>query len=120
MFSPVALALSINYKVGPPGISKTTQCALVCQRLNLQHIVLRKVLREKSEDRANPYADFIKGCLDAEVDVPIELKIDLLELEITKRGSKKLSLVDGFPETLSEISEFRGEGLSTHACRELC
>ena len=104
----VSLALGADCDQGAPGIGKKTQCALLCQKFGFQHISLDDVLREKSDDQTYPHAEFVKDCLEEKVDVPRELKINLLERKINKgiEGGKNWSLVHGFPDCKKELLEF--------------
>ena len=91
----------------PPGIGKT-QSALLCQKFGFQHISLDAVLHEKSDDQTYPHAEFVKDCLREGVDVPRELKVDLLERKVNEGidEGKKWSVVHGFPKSMQEVHEF--------------
>lgn len=99
---------SADYDTGPPGIGKKTQCDLLCEKFGFQHISLEDVLRESSDDRTYPHAEFLKDCLREKVDVPKELTISLLERKINAgiEQGKKWSLIHGFPERIEELLEF--------------
>lgn len=93
---------------GAPGVGKRTQCALLSQRFGFQHISLDDVLREKSDDQTYIHAEFVKDCLEENVNVPTELAISLLERKINEgiEEGKKWSLVHGFPESMQELLQF--------------
>jgi len=80
----VSLAPGADYDAGAHGVSKKTQCALLCQKFGFQHISLDNVLREKSDDLTYPHAKFVQDCLEEKVEVPTELKISLLERKINE------------------------------------
>lgn len=50
----------------------------------------------------------MKDCLEEKVEVPMELKINLLERKINQGTAegKKWSLVHGFPQSMQELLEF--------------
>ena len=93
---------------GPSGIDKKLQYALLCQEFESQHISLDDLLREKSDDQTYPHAEFVKNCLEEKVDVPRELKINLLDRKIHQgiEEGKKWSLVHGFPKCMQDLHEF--------------
>ena len=104
----VSLAPGADYDTGAHQVGKKTQCALLCHKFGFQHISLDDVLREKSDDRSYPHAKFVKDCLEEKVEVPMELKINLLERKINQGTAegKKWSLVHGFPQSMQELLEF--------------
>ena len=66
------------------------------------------VLHERSNDHTYLHANFVKHCLEEQVDVPRDLAIDLLERKINEgvKEGKKWSLVCGFPESVEELLQF--------------
>lgn len=104
----VSLVLT-NYLTGTSGVDTKTQCDLLCKRFNFQHISLRDVLREKAADQTYLHAKFVRDCLEEDVNVPTQLAISLLKLKINERRKegKSWSLVEGFPESIEQILEFK-------------
>ncbi|KAL9118279.1 MAG: hypothetical protein Q9187_005177 [Circinaria calcarea] len=98
----------VIFVIGAFGVGKKTQCALLSQTFDFQHITLEDVLREKSNDQTYLHAKFLKGCLTEKVKVPKELAISLLERKINEgiEAGKKWSIVHGFPESIQELHEF--------------
>ena len=79
------------------------------------------MLREKADDPTYLHAKFVRDCLEEEVNVPTQLAISLLEWKINKGilEEKRWSLLDGFPESIDQILEFK-EKVSIYACVEPC
>ena len=122
------LAPGVDCNPGPPGVGKKTQSALLSQNFAFQHVLLDDVVRESSDDQTYLHTKFVQDCLRENVEVPIELKINLLERKINKgiEEGKKWSLVHGFPEFMKEVHEFeekvgltanKQEPLTTSRCR---
>ena len=101
---------------GAPGSGKKAQCGLLCQKFGFQHISLDDVLHEKSHDQTYLHAEFVKDCLEEEVDVPRELAISSLQSKINEGidEGKKGSLVRGFPESTQELLEFEEKVRAIH------
>ncbi|KAE8441379.1 hypothetical protein EG329_005006 [Mollisiaceae sp. DMI_Dod_QoI] len=94
---------------GTSGVDTKTQCDLLCKGFDFQHISLRDVLREKAADQTYLHAKFVRDCLEEDVNVPTQLAISLLELKINegRKEGKSWSLVEGFPESMEQILEFK-------------
>lgn len=104
----VSLVLT-NYLTGTSGVDTKTQCDLLCKGFDFQHTSLRDVLREKAADQTYLHAKFVRDCLEEDVNVPTQLAISLLELKINegRKEGKSWSLVEGFPESMEQILEFK-------------
>lgn len=84
-----------------------TQCALLSDAFGFQHISLKHILVEKSEDQSYRHAEFLRDCLRGEVDIPVGLVISLLERKIEEDVEKRgWSLVCGFPTSMDQLLEF--------------
>ena len=101
-------APGVDYNSGPPGVGKKTQSALLCQDFGFQQVSLDDVLHEVTNDQTYLHVGFVKDCLRENIDLPIQLKISLLERKINEgiEKGKKWSLVHGFPKTMKEVLEF--------------
>ena len=115
------ILLSADCDTGTSGSGKKTQCGLLCQKFGFQHVYLEDVLREKSNDQTYLHAEFLKDCLEENVDVPRELRINLLERKISEGlvEGKKWSLVHGFPECIQDLLEFEEKVGMTHVKQTL-
>ena len=82
-----------------------TQSTFLPQGFDIEHITLDDVLREKSEDQSYPHAEFLRGSLKAEVDLPISLIIDSLEKKISE--GTRWTVVSGFPNSMEQLLEFQ-------------
>jgi adenylate kinase len=94
---PVNLVL-----IGPPGVGKGTQAALLHQRLGLLHLASGDIFRSEIAAatelglKAKEYID--KGQL-----VPDELTIGMMEIRFTSERAKLCGFVlDGFPRTVGQ------------------
>ena len=102
------MASGVDCGKGPSWICEKTQCDLLCQEFEYQHIDLGNELLEKSGDQTYPHAAFVKECLEEKVDIPRELKISLIDGQINKGAEegKQWSLVHGFPGSIEDLLGF--------------
>lgn len=87
----------IVFVVGPPGVGKGTQCALLARDLGFKHISAGEVLRANPEAREKA----LRGEL-----VDSKFLVDLLQPLLAER-----TLVDGFPRSIANLLEWRDRGL---------
>src|SRR5579884_2436492 len=87
--------------LGPPGAGKGTQCDLLAQRLDLQHVATGDLLREAIAQQtalgrlAQPYMD--RGEL-----VPDEVVVGVVKEWLQRNDRTADVIFDGFPRTLAQ------------------
>ena len=106
---------------GSPSVDKKTQCALLSEEFDFQHISLDDVLSEKSNDQKYSHIEFVKDCLREHVVVPTGLAISLLERKINEgiKEGKSWILVRGFPESMQQLLELEEKISITYVDRAL-
>ena len=119
--SLVSLISGTDSGTGVSEADKKTQCTLLSQKFDFQHISLNDVLREKSDDKSYLHAKYLKDCLTKKVNVSTDLAISLLKDKINEgiEKGKKWSLVQGFPNNMRELLEFGEKVSMTHINRIL-
>jgi hypothetical protein len=105
----VTVNLDTNYRTGTSSVDTKPYCDLLGKEFDFQHISLRDVLHEKAADQTYLHAKFVRDCLEEGVNVPTQLAISLLEIKINEgiREGKSWSLVEGFPESIEQLFEFK-------------
>ena len=74
-----------NPGIGLP-ILDADQRILLKRDIDLQHIFLDDVFREKANDQEFPHFKFVEFCLKNELQFPTDLAIDVIESKINERG----------------------------------
>jgi adenylate kinase len=94
---PVNLVL-----IGPPGVGKGTQAALLHQRLGLLHLASGDIFRSEIA-AATELGLKAKEYIDQGLLVPDELTIGMMEIRFTSERAKLCGFVlDGFPRTVGQ------------------
>ncbi|KAL8698048.1 MAG: hypothetical protein Q9201_006784 [Fulgogasparrea decipioides] len=84
-----------------------TQCALLSDEFDFQHISFKHILIKESEDQSCRDAKFLRDCLTEKADIPVSLVISILERKIEEGIEERgWSLVYGFPQSLDQLLEF--------------
>lgn len=99
--------MRIGILLGPPGIGKGTQCALLSQRLGFKHISTGNLIRQEIA-ALTPVGVKVKNLVEAGMLVDNETILKCLEssLKNSSFSSTDLLLLDGIPRNL-----FQAEGL---------
>jgi adenylate kinase len=90
--------------LGPPGAGKGTQCKILADRYNLQHLSSGDILRRERKEgtdlghKAQEYMD--SGQL-----VPDDLIVAMMSKEITGISAAAGVILDGFPRTIHQAQE---------------
>ena len=87
--------------LGPPGVGKGTQAALLRERLGIPHISTGDMLREHIA-RDSALGRQAKEFMDAGKLVPDELVINMLAERVTRADCADGFLLDGFPRTTAQ------------------
>ena len=87
--------------VGPPGVGKGTQCALLRDRLKLTHLSTGEILRKAIEDKT-PLGETANKFINDGKLVPDEIMIDLIDERLFSGNRLGDWLLDGFPRTLPQ------------------
>lgn len=105
---------AFNYVIGDHAADLKRYSTLLSTDFNFQCLDLDGLMREKSEDSTCDDAQFLRYCMQENVQWPIQLVIKLLEEKINEvsREGKRWSLVCGFPENMRYLTEFQ-EKVST-------
>ncbi len=94
---PVNLVL-----IGPPGVGKGTQAALLTQRLGLVHLASGDVFRHEIAE-GTELGRTAKGYIDKGMLVPDEVTIGMMEARFTSVEARTSGFVlDGFPRTVAQ------------------
>jgi adenylate kinase len=87
--------------LGPPGVGKGTQAAMVSAAHGIPHISTGEMLRNAIRDKS-PMGLAAKAYIDRGDLVPDSTVIDMLNERINRPGCAKGFLLDGFPRTLAQ------------------
>jgi putative hydrolase of HD superfamily len=98
-----------NSVVGGTTVNREIQCGLLRKEFGFQSITLEEVLRERADDSTLQYARIARRYLEADVEVPVQLAVELLEGKINARLQEGMNwtLVRGFPVNMPHLTEFR-------------
>jgi UMP-CMP kinase len=86
--------------LGGPGSGKGTQCRLMCESFEMEHLSIGDVLRDEIDRRDSPYASIIKENMLAGTVGPKEITISLLHSRMTEsiKNETTIFVLDGrFP-----------------------
>ena len=103
--------------LGPPGVGKGTQAALISEKYNILHISTGDIFRANIKEGTH-LGKIAAGYMEKGLLVPDELVCDLVEDRLTWEDCKNGYLLDGFPRTVFQAERFdawlkeRGEELS--------
>lgn len=91
--------------LGPPGSGKGTQAALLCKRLNLEHIGTGDIIRAAISHHT-PVGERARPHVEAGGLVPDDLVNDLIAEHFNHPGSHDRFVMDGYPRTLAQAEAF--------------
>lgn len=97
----------VVFVLGGPGSGKGTQCGLLSEKFEFEHLSVGALLRKASNDPKNPFCEEIKRHLIKGTLVPSELIVDLL-LETLESSDFENFLVDGFPRSMDNFNAWYG------------
>lgn len=82
--------------------------AQLYEDFDIEHLSMRDMLQTKKEDPSYLHAEFVRFCFDEGVECPSQLKVDLLgqHIEVCARAGRKGFLIEGFPNSTSELDIF--------------
>lgn len=87
--------------MGPQGSGKSTQAALLAEKLHLPHLAIGDLSRQLSQKKT-ALAKKIKSYLDRGELFPDQLLMRILKTEISKPKYRKGFIADGTPRTLKQ------------------
>jgi adenylate kinase len=87
--------------LGPPGVGKGTQGALMAEELHISIISTGDLLRDKVKKETD-LGKLAKGFMDRGKLVPDELIVEMIKERTKEKDCKKGFILDGFPRTLSQ------------------
>jgi len=87
--------------LGPPGVGKGTQGALMAEELHISIISTGDLLRDKVKKETN-LGKLAKGFMDKGELVPDELIVEMIKERTREKDCKRGFILDGFPRTLSQ------------------
>ncbi|KAI1264080.1 adenylate kinase-domain-containing protein [Xylariaceae sp. FL1019] len=99
---------SVIGMLGGPGSGKGTQCKLLAQAFNLNHISIGDIMRQEMNRAGSEYASIIEQNMRAGTVAPKEVTIPVLKshmLEALQQGTD-LFVLDGFPRSLEQALFF--------------
>ena len=96
--------LRVLFTLGGPGSGKGTQCKLLSQRLQMQHLSAGELLRRAVTQRKQE-AGVIERCIAEGKIVPAEITISLLR-EAMGHESTQVFLIDGFPRNKDNFDQW--------------
>jgi adenylate kinase len=95
------MAKKIFVFLGPPGVGKGTQAALLAKDVGLPHISTGDLFRDHLK-RDTPLGKKAKGYMNEGKLVPDELVVDLVMDRIANKDCGKGFILDGFPRTVNQ------------------
>jgi adenylate kinase len=87
--------------LGPPGSGKGTQSALLCKRLNLEHIGTGDLLRTAMRQHT-PVGEQARPFIEAGQLVPNHVVNDLIAERFARPDRPERFVLDGYPRTLAQ------------------
>lgn len=87
--------------LGPPGVGKGTQAALVAQRNSISHVSSGDLFREAVKS-GGEVGKLLKSYMDKGLLVPDEVTIKMIMQKLESLGDKSDFILDGFPRTLEQ------------------
>lgn len=87
--------------LGPPGVGKGTQAALVAQRNGINHISSGDLFRDAVKN-GGELGTTAKSYMDKGLLVPDEITIKMIMRKLESLGRKSDFILDGFPRTLEQ------------------
>ena len=87
--------------LGPPGVGKGTQAALVAERNGITHISSGDLFREAVKS-GGELGKVAKSYMDKGLLVPDEVTIKMIMQKLDTLGDKSDVILDGFPRTLEQ------------------
>ncbi len=87
--------------LGPPGVGKGTQAALVAQRNGISHVSSGDLFREAAKS-GSELGKLAKSYMDKGLLVPDEVTIKMIMQKLESLGDKSDFILDGFPRTLEQ------------------
>lgn len=87
--------------LGPPGVGKGTQGALMAEELHISIISTGDLLRDKV-NKETDLGKLAKGFMDKGELVPDELIVGMIKERTKEKDCKRGFILDGFPRTLSQ------------------
>ncbi len=91
--------------LGPPGVGKSTQAAILAERCQIAHISASEILHQ-AITRSNGLGVKIQSYLDSGEIVPDSLVFAAMQGRFTEPDAKKGWILDGFPGNSSQFAEF--------------
>lgn len=91
--------------LGPPGSGKGTQAALLCRRLNLEHIGTGDLIRSAIAHHT-PVGERCRPIVESGGLVPDSVVNDLIEEHFSHPGQHDGFVMDGYPRTLPQAEAF--------------
>ncbi|RKP38896.1 adenylate kinase-domain-containing protein [Dimargaris cristalligena] len=96
---------TIYFVLGGPGSGKGTQCQRLKEKYGFVHLSAGDLLREEQDRPDSAYGELIRFCIKEGQIVPQEVTITLLR-EAMKRSRSNKFLIDGFPRSMPQATEF--------------
>ncbi|KAJ1963115.1 bifunctional uridylate/adenylate kinase [Dimargaris xerosporica] len=96
---------TVVFVLGGPGSGKGTQCKRLAEEFGFVHLSAGDLLREEQQRPDSAYAELIEWCIREGKIVPMVVTITLLR-EAMKQSGSNLFLIDGFPRSMTQGSEF--------------
>ncbi len=87
--------------LGPPGAGKGTQAEAISRQRGMEHISTGDMLRG-AVDAGTPLGVQAKKYIEKGLLVPDEIVVDIVAERISRNGSNKSYLLDGFPRNLNQ------------------
>lgn len=91
--------------IAPPAAGKGTQSKLISETYNIPHISIGDIMRE-ARDPNTEVGKIIIKCQDERRLVPLNITLDLLKERLNKDDCKDGYILDGFPRSLEQASEY--------------
>ena len=93
--------------LGPPGVGKGTQAALIAEKYNILHISTGDIFRANIKE-GTELGRIAAGYMEKGLLVPDELVCDLVEDRLTWEDCQNGYLLDGFPRTVFQAERLDG------------
>lgn len=88
--------------LGPQGSGKSTQAKMLSQALNVPHIEMGQLLRDKMQENDSE-SEAIKEALGTGNLVPNQITIDILSKRLQKEDCKEGFVLDGYPRNKEQL-----------------
>lgn len=90
--------------LGPPGVGKGTQAAMLAKALNIPHISTGEILRGEVKE-GTPLGVKAKEYMEKGELVPDKIVVDMVKNRLSKPDAQNGYLLDGFPRTVAQAVE---------------